>query len=200
MIKKKPTFDLKTLEFFIVYSPHWWTRQFQISTPCFRVSRPSIRSSSAELRLCHSSGVSGVPFKPSSPMSSLIKPVLIVWGSGCKNCRRLTARPKNWDNKTPTVIKKLVRFFTIRAYCSYPKPFKRSWLAVTTTILWPAILASRKLANCWPENTTGQPSAPTLRPTWKAVTFVYPLKKFITSPTVIFNCCPYQHTNKKTFW
>ena len=172
MIKKKPTFELKTLESFIVCSPYWQTRQFQVSTPRFRASCPSTWSSSAEPMFCHSSGISGVPSKPSSSMNNLTKPVLIVSGSGCKSCRRLTLRLKNWGNKRPTVMKKLMRFFTLRAYRLYPKPFEQSWLAVTTTICWPAILALRKLANCWPESTTGQSSATTLRPTWKAITFV----------------------------
>ena len=163
MRKKKPTFELKILESFIVCSPHWQTRQFQVSTPRFRASSPSNRFLSAKPTLCHSSNISGVPSKPSSPMSDLIKPVLVVWGLGCKSCRRPIARPKNWGNKRQTAIKKSMRFFTIRAYCLYPKPFKQSWLAITRTILWPAILASKRLANCWLENTTDQPSATTSR-------------------------------------
>ena len=172
MIKKKPTFELKILESFIICSSHWQTHQFQVSTPRFQASRSSTRSPSVEPTLCHSSGVSGIPSKSSLPISNLTKPVLVVWSSGCKSYRRLTLKPKNWGNKRPIVMKKSMRFFTIRAYRLYPKPFKRSWLAVTTTILWPAILALRRLANCWPKSTTGQPSATTLRPTWKAVTFV----------------------------
>ena len=147
-------------------------RQFQVLTPRFWASHPSNRSSSAEPMLCHSSGVSRVPSKPILPMSDLTKPVLVVWGSGCKSYRRPTLRPKNWGNKKPTIIKKLMRFFTIRAYCLYSKPFKRSWLAVTTTILWPAILTLRRLRNCWPKSTTGQTSDTMSSPTWKVVTFV----------------------------
>ena len=165
MIKKNPTFKPKTLKSFIVCSFHWQMRQFQVSTPRFWASRPSIRYSSAKPMLCHSSGVFGVPSKPSLPMSNLTKPVLVVWGSGCKSCRWPTARPKNWNNKRPTIMKKLMKFFTIRAYRLYPKRFERSWLAVTTMIFWLAILALRRLANCWPKNTTGQSSAITLRPT-----------------------------------
>ena len=164
MIKKKPIFELRILKCFIVYSHHWWTRQFQISIPHFWASCPSTRSLSEEPTLCHSSDFSGVPSKPSLPISNLIKPVLVVWGPGCKSCRRLTAKPKNWGNKKPMVIKKLMRFFIIRAYRLYPKPFKRSWLAVTTTIFWPAILASKRLVNCWPKKTTSQPSTTTSRP------------------------------------
>ena len=153
MIKKKPTFKLKTLKFFIVCSPHWRMRQFQISTPRFRAFCLSTRSLSAEPTPCYSSGVSEIPSKPSSLMSDLIKPVLVIWGSGYKSCTRPTAKPQNWGNKRPTAIKKLIRFFIIRTYRLYLKPFERSWLAVTTTILWPAILASRRLANCWRQST-----------------------------------------------
>ena len=138
-MKKKPIFKLRTLKSFIICSPHWQTRQFQVSTTRFRASRPSIRSSSAELTLCHSSGVFEIPYKPSLPMNNLIKPVLVVWGSGCKSCMSPTARSKNWGNKRSTVIKNSMRFFTIKAYRLYPKPFERSWLAVSTTIFWPAI-------------------------------------------------------------
>ena len=94
-------------------------------------------------------------------MSDLMKPVLVVWGSSCKSCRRPTLRPKNWGNKRPTVIKKSMRFFTIKAYRLYPKPFERRWLAVTITILWPANLVLRRLTNCWPKSTTSQPSTTT---------------------------------------
>ena len=176
MIKKKPIFELKTLKSFIVCSPHWQTHQFQVLAQCFWPSRPSIRFSSVKSMLCYSSGVSGVPSKPSLPTNNLIKPILVVWGSGYQSCRRPTTRPKNWGNKKPTVIKKSMRFFTIRAYRLYPKPFKGSWLAITITIFWPAILASRRLANCWPKNTTSQPSTTTSRPTWKTVTFVWSQK------------------------
>ena len=164
MRKKKPIFELKILKSLIVCSPHWQTRQFQISTPRFWSSCPSTRSSSAEPTLCHSFGVSGVPSELSSSISNFIKPVLVVWDSGCKSCRRQTTRPKNWGNKKLTAMKKSMRFFIIRAYYSYPKPFKRSWLVITMTILWPAILALRRLANCWPKSTTGQPFATTSRP------------------------------------
>ena len=170
-MKKKPTFKLKTLESFIICSPYWQTRQFQVSTSRFWASRLSTRSLSAEPTLCHSFCVSGVPSKPSSPMSNFMKPVLVVWDSGYKGCRKATTRPTNWGNKRPTAIKKSMRFFTTKAYRLYPKPFERSWLAVTTTILWAAILASKRLANCWLKNTTGQFFATTLRPTWKPVTF-----------------------------
>ena len=67
--------------------------------------------------------------KISSPMSNLIKPVLVVWASVCKSCRMLTKRLKNWGNKMPTATKKLITFLTIRAYRLYLKPFERSWLA-----------------------------------------------------------------------
>ena len=147
MIKKKPIFKLTTLESFIVYSFHWQTHQFQVLIPSFRAFCLSTRSSSVESTVCHSFSVSWVLSKPSLQMSNLTKPVLVVWGLGCKNWRRSTARSKNWGNKRPTIIKKSMTFFTIRAYHLYPKLFKRSWLVVTTTILWPAILASRKLAN-----------------------------------------------------
>ena len=50
-----------------------------------------------------------------------------------------------------------MRFFTIRAYRLYLKSFEGSWLAVTTTIFLLAILALRRLANCWPENITTNP-------------------------------------------
>ena len=171
MIKKKLTFKLKTLKSFIICSLHWQMRPFQVSIPRFRASRPSTKSSSTKFMLCQSFGIFGLPSKPSLPMSNLMEPILVVWGSGCKSCRRPTARPKNWDNKRRMAMKKSMRFFTIKAYRWYPKPFKRSWLGVITTIFWSAILALRRLANCWPKNTTGQPSAITLRPTWKAVTF-----------------------------
>ena len=155
MIKKKPTFDLKTLKSFIVCSSHWQMHQFHVSSPRFWASCPNTKSSSAEPTLRHSSSVSGVPSKPSLPMSNLINLVLIVWGLGCKSCRRPTARPKNWGSKRPMATKKSMTFFTIKAHHLYLKPFKWNWLAVTTTILWPAILASRRLANCWAKNTTG---------------------------------------------
>ena len=171
MIKKKLIFKLRTLESFIVCSPHWQTCQFQVSLPRFWAFYPHTRSSSPELMLCHNSGVSGIPSKPSSPISDLIKPVLVLWGSGCQNYRRQTARPKNWDNKRPMATKKSITFFTIRAYRLYPKPFKWNWLAVTTTILYRTILAFRKLANWLSKSTTGQPFAIMLRPMWKAVTF-----------------------------
>ena len=171
-MKKKPIFKLKTLKSFIVCSFHWQTYKFQVLTPYFRASRPSTRSSPTEPTLCHSSGVSEVSFKPNLPMSDLMKPGLVVWGSGCKSCRKLTARSKNWGNKRPTAAKKLMTFFTIRAYHSYPKPFEWSWLAITTTIFWPVILASKRFANCWSKNTIDQPSATTSRPKWKAATFV----------------------------
>ena len=199
MTKKKPTFKLRIFKSFIGCSFHWQMRQFQVSKPRFWASSLSTRSSSAKPTLYHSSGISGVPSDPSSPMSNFTKLVLVVWGSGDKSCRRSPARPKNWGNKRPTVIKKSIRFFIIRAYCLYPNSFKQSWLAVRTKILWPAILASKRLANCWLKKTIGQPSATMSRPTWKAVTFVKPSKQFVTSPTVIFNSCLYQRTNRKTF-
>ena len=149
MIKKKPTFELKTLKSFIVCSLHWQTHQFQVLTPCFRAFRPNTRFSSTELMLCHSSGLFRVPSKPSSSMSDLMKLILVVWSSCYKSCRRLTARPKNWGKKRLTAIKKLMTFFTVGVYHLYPKPFKQSWLAVTTTIFWLAIFASRRLANFW---------------------------------------------------
>ena len=163
MIKKKPTFKLKTLKSFIFCSPHWQTRQFQVSTPRFWFYCPSTRTLSAEHTLCHSSGISEIPFEPSLPMSKLIKWVLVVWGLGYKSCIRLTVRSKNWGKKKPMAIKKSMRFFTIRAYYLYPKPFKRSLLAVTMTILWPAILASRRLANCWPKSYNPLPRRQGLR-------------------------------------
>ena len=154
-MKKKPTFELKTLRLFIIYSFHWQTRQIKVSTPCFVAFRPSTRFSSAKPTLCHSSGISPVFPKPSLPMSNVIKPVLVVWSSGCKSCRRSTARPKNGGNKKLTATKKSMTFFTIRDYCLYPKPFKRSWLGVSMTIFRLAILALRRLANSWPKNTIG---------------------------------------------
>ena len=172
MIKKKPIFKLRTLKSFIVCSSHWQTRQFEVSTPRFWASRPSTRSSSAEPTLCYNSSVFEVPSEPSLPISDFTKPVLVVSGSGCKSCRRPTLGPKNWGNKRLPVMKKSMRFFTIRAYHLYPKLFEQSWLAVITTIIWPAILALRRLATRWPKSTTGQPFATTLRPTWKAMTFV----------------------------
>ena len=165
MMKKKPTFELRTLESFIVCSSQWQTHQFQVSLPRFWASCPCNKSSSAEPTLCHSSSISGIPFELSLPMSNLMKPILVVWGSSCKCYRRPTAKPKNWSNQRPTDIKKAMKFFTIRAYHLYLKPFKQSWLAVTTTIFWPGILASKKLANYWPKSTTRQPSATTSRPT-----------------------------------
>ena len=140
MIKKKPTFKMRTLKSFIVCSPHWQTRQFQVLTPCFQASRRSTRSLSTEPTLSYSCSVSGVSFKPSLPMSNLTKLVLVVWGLGCKSCRRLTSRPKNWNNKKLTIMKKSMRFFTIRAYRLYPKLFEQRWWAVTTTIFWPVKL------------------------------------------------------------
>ena len=88
-------FSLITLESFIVCSLHRQTRHFQVSITRFGASCSSTRSSSEEPTLCHSSGVSGVPSKPSSPMSDLTKPVLVIGGWGCKSCRRPTLRPKN---------------------------------------------------------------------------------------------------------
>ena len=162
-MKKKLTFELRTLKSFIVCSPHWQTRQFQVSTPRFWASCSSTRSLFAEPILCYSSGVFRVLSKLGLPISNFIKPILVVWGSGYKSCRRTTARPKNWGNKRPIARKKSMRFFTIGAYRLYPKPFEWSWLAVSTTIFWPAILVLRKFANCWPKNTTGQPFATMLR-------------------------------------
>ena len=138
--------------------------------------------------------------KPSLPMSNFIKPVSVIWDSSCKSCRKLIARPKNWGNKSLMTMKKLIRFFTIRIYYLYEKLFERSWLAVNTTILWLAILALKRLANCWTENTNGQSSAMMSRPIWKATTFVWPPKQSATSPMEIFNCCLYQYTNRRTFW
>ena len=158
-MKKKPTFELRTLKSFIVYSLHRQTHQFQVLTPRFWSSCPSTRSFSAKPTLCHTSGVFEVLSKPSLPMRDFIKRVLIVWGSGCKSCRRPTARLKNWGYKKPTAMKKSMRFFTIRGYRLYSKLLKRSWLAVSTTILWLTILALRRLANYWPKSTTGQASA-----------------------------------------
>ena len=149
-MKKKPTFMLKTLKSFIVSSLHWQMLQFQSFTPRFQAFSLSIRSSSMEPTLCKcskSSGILRVLSKPSLRIKNLIKSVLEVWGLGCKSYRRPKARLKNWGNKKPTAIKKLMRFFIIRAYRLYRKLFKRSWLAVTTTMLWPAILALKKLAN-----------------------------------------------------
>ena len=171
-MKKKSIFKLKTFKSFIICSLHWHTRQFQVSTLHFRAFCPSIKSLSTQPMLCHSSSVCGIPSKPSSPMSEIIKPILLIWSLSCKSCRKPTAKPKNWDNKRPTTIKKSIRFFTIRAYRLYSKPFKRSWLAVTIIIFWPAILVLKRLANCWPKNITGQPSATMSKPMWKAVIFV----------------------------
>ena len=95
MMKKKATFELRIIESFIVSSSHWQLRQFQVSTPRFQASCPSTRSSSAKPMPCHHFGVFGVPSQPSSPMNDPLKPVLVVWGSSCKSCRRPTARSKN---------------------------------------------------------------------------------------------------------
>ena len=170
-MKKKTTFEQRRLKSFIDCSFYWQMLQFQVAAPRLQAYRLNTKSQFAELVLCHSSGVFEVPSKLNLPINNLIKPLLVVWGSDCKNYRKPTATPKNWSNKRPTAIKKLIRFFTIKDYRLYLKPFKRNWLAVITTIFWPAILASKKLVNCWPKNTTGQSFATMSRPMWKVVRF-----------------------------
>ena len=56
-----------------------------------------------------------------------------------------------------------------------------------------------KTCKLWRKNTPVQLSATTLRPTRKAMTFVLPQKKSVTSSTVIFNLCLCKNTNRKTF-
>ena len=131
---KKKSFRLKALKFFIVYNLQWQMLQFQVLMPWCQAFCLSIRSQSAELTFCHSSADFEIFSKPSLPMRDFIKPVLVVWGSGCKSCRRLIVRLKDWGNQKSNAIKKSIRFFTIKAYRLYPKPFKWSWSTITTTI------------------------------------------------------------------
>ena len=49
--------------------------------------------------------------------------------------------------------KKLMQFFTIKAYRLYSKSFKQSLLAITTTIFWLTILVLKKVLSFWPQNT-----------------------------------------------
>ena len=74
------------------------------------------------------------------------------------------SEPQELKQKKPTAIKKSMRFFTIGAYCLYPKQFKQNWLAVIIIILWPTILALNRLVNCCPENITNQFSTTTSKP------------------------------------
>ena len=82
--------------------------------------------------------------KPTLLIKNIIKPVLIVWDSSCRSCKRPTTKLKYWWNKRPTDTKKSIRFFTMRAYNLYPKLFEWRWLALSTTIFWPAILGSKR--------------------------------------------------------
>ena len=165
IIKKKSIFELKILELFIVCSLYCQMLQFQVLKPRFQASRLSTKFQFTEPTLFYSYGVSGISFKPSSPMRNLIKPVLVVKSLDCKGYKRPTVRLKDWGNKMPMATKKWMRFFTIKAYCLYPKLFKRKWLAVNTKIFWLAILAFTKQVSCWPKKIIGQPSTITLRST-----------------------------------
>ena len=138
---------------------------FYVSMPRFQAFCLNTKFQSVKSTLCHSYGIFKISFKPSLPIKNLIKPVLVVWRLSCKSCRMATARPKDSNNKKPIAICQLMRFFIITAYCLYPKPFKRNWLAVITTIFWPAILISKKRMSYWHKNTMSQPSAIMSRPT-----------------------------------
>ena len=106
--------------------------QFQILV--FQAFCFNIKSKSAKPILHHNFEISGAHSKPSQLMRHLIKLILLVWGSGYKNRKRQTARPKNWDNKNLVATNKLMRFFIIKNYHWSSKPFEQGLLAIITAI------------------------------------------------------------------
>ena len=158
----------------------------------------SIRSSSAELIACRSYVNFGSRSASSWPTKAPTRSVLVECGSGYKNCRKPTPRPKNWGQKMATKI--LMECYTIMAYLSCPRPFRLSSSARITTTRWPAIWASKRHASCWLGSTTGQSVGTTLRPMSRAVMYVWYWKQWSISLMVTCNLCHYPLIRAIIYW